>query len=111
MPVKTHGRNDGSFSEGGFDPSTCSGGSRLTREQSRPYLHIYQHSNELEELGIVSLDAVNVESDPQKEILLGVRHIFVQILTDVLSLCSNVSHSLCSLPLTRMPLLPPISRS
>ncbi|KAJ7666502.1 kinesin-like protein [Mycena rosella] len=37
----------------------------------RPYLHIYSHSNELEEVGIVSLDGVNVESDPHKEMLLG----------------------------------------
>ncbi|KAJ7929078.1 kinesin-like protein [Mycena leptocephala] len=37
----------------------------------RPYLHIYSHSNELEELGIVSLEGVNVESDPHKEMLLG----------------------------------------
>ncbi|KAF5372014.1 hypothetical protein D9615_008057 [Tricholomella constricta] len=38
---------------------------------SRPYLHIYAHSNELEETGIVSLSGVNVESDPHKEFLLG----------------------------------------
>ncbi|KAJ7638375.1 kinesin-like protein [Roridomyces roridus] len=37
----------------------------------RPYLHVYAHSNELEEIGIVSLDGVNVESDPHKEALLG----------------------------------------
>ncbi|KAF8075903.1 kinesin-like protein [Lyophyllum atratum] len=37
----------------------------------RPYLHIYAHSNELEEMGIVSLSGVNVESDPHKESLLG----------------------------------------
>ncbi|KAJ7163847.1 kinesin-like protein [Mycena crocata] len=37
----------------------------------RPYLHIYSHSNELEEVGIVSLEGVNVESDPHKEMLLG----------------------------------------
>ncbi|KAJ6612156.1 kinesin-like protein [Mycena sp. CBHHK59/15] len=37
----------------------------------RPYLHIYSHSNELEEIGIVSLEGVNVESDPHKEMLLG----------------------------------------
>ncbi|TRM68597.1 hypothetical protein BD626DRAFT_118862 [Schizophyllum amplum] len=37
----------------------------------RPYLHIYAHSNELEEIGIVSLSGVNVESDPAKEALLG----------------------------------------
>ncbi len=33
---------------------------------------MYAHSNELEEIGIISLSAVNVESDPQKEHLLGV---------------------------------------
>ncbi|KAJ7590600.1 kinesin-like protein [Mycena floridula] len=38
---------------------------------NRPYLHIYAHSNELEEVGIVSLAGVNVESDPHKESLLG----------------------------------------
>jgi hypothetical protein len=38
----------------------------------RPYLHIYAHSNELEEIGIVSLTGVNVESDPRKASLLGV---------------------------------------
>ncbi|KAJ7229095.1 kinesin-like protein [Mycena pura] len=37
----------------------------------RPYLHIYSHSNELEEVGVVSLDGVNVESDAHKEALLG----------------------------------------
>lgn len=39
----------------------------------RPYLHIYTSSNELEEVGIVSLSGVNVEADPAKEALLGVR--------------------------------------
>jgi kinesin family protein 1 len=43
---------------------------------SRPYLYIYSHSNELEEVGVVGLDGMNVESDPQKEILLGVRDLF-----------------------------------
>ncbi|KAG6853719.1 hypothetical protein C0991_002135 [Blastosporella zonata] len=40
-------------------------------DESSPYLHIYAHSNELEETGIVSLSGVNVESDPHKEFLLG----------------------------------------
>lgn len=39
---------------------------------TRPYLHIYAHSNEIEEVGIVSLTGVNIESDPHKESLLGV---------------------------------------
>ncbi|GLB33311.1 putative TRAFAC class myosin-kinesin ATPase superfamily protein [Lyophyllum shimeji] len=37
----------------------------------RPYLHIYAHSNEVEEIGVVSLSGVNVENDPHKEYLLG----------------------------------------
>lgn len=36
---------------------------------------MYAHSNELEEVGIVSLTGVNVESDPQKESLLGVSYL------------------------------------
>ena len=39
---------------------------------SRPYLHMYKHSNEQEEIGIISLDGVNVESNPDTEALLGV---------------------------------------
>lgn len=42
----------------------------------RPYLYMYLHSNELEEVGVINLDGVNVESDPQKELLLGVRQIY-----------------------------------
>jgi hypothetical protein len=45
----------------------------LTHKTPRPYLHIYAHSNELEEVGVVSLTGVNVENDPHKELLLGVR--------------------------------------
>lgn len=44
----------------------------ITDKHRRPYLHIFAHSNELEETGIISLTGVNVESDPQKESLLGV---------------------------------------
>ncbi|KAJ7896033.1 kinesin-like protein [Mycena olivaceomarginata] len=42
----------------------------------RPYLYIYAHSNEQEEVGVVSLEGVNVESDPHKEMLLGKPHSF-----------------------------------
>lgn len=38
----------------------------------RPHLHMFAHSNELEECGVISLSGVNVESDPAKEALLGV---------------------------------------
>jgi len=33
---------------------------------------MYAHSNELEEKGVINLNAVNVESNPEMEILLGV---------------------------------------
>ncbi|KAF9645340.1 kinesin-like protein [Thelephora ganbajun] len=38
----------------------------------RPYLHMYAHSNELEEKGVINLNAVNIESNPDMEMLLGV---------------------------------------
>jgi hypothetical protein len=33
---------------------------------------MYAHSNELEEIGVIRLSGVNIESDPLKEFLLGV---------------------------------------
>ncbi|KAF9242944.1 hypothetical protein BU15DRAFT_86709 [Melanogaster broomeanus] len=37
----------------------------------RPYLHIYTSSNELEEVGIISLHGMNIDCDSNKEALLG----------------------------------------
>ena len=73
------------------------------RDFIRPYLHMYLHSNEIEEIGVISLDGVNVECDPQKEMLLGVRCTVVPN-TSPLNLFqfSNVSPSLFSLLPTRM---------
>ncbi|KAI0253043.1 kinesin-like protein [Lactifluus subvellereus] len=42
----------------------------------RPYLHVYKHSNEVEEITVISLDGVNVESNPEMESLLGKRFTF-----------------------------------
>ncbi|KIJ19791.1 hypothetical protein PAXINDRAFT_166017 [Paxillus involutus ATCC 200175] len=42
----------------------------------RPYLHIYTSSNELEEVGIISLTGMNIECDSHKEALLGKRFCF-----------------------------------
>ena len=55
----------------------------------RPYLHIYTRSNELEEVGVVSLTGVNVESDPHKSSLLGVRLFYVAPRTLLLILLSE----------------------
>ena len=43
------------------------------RRERRPYLHMYAHSNEIEEIGVISLTGVNVERNPEMEALLGVR--------------------------------------
>ncbi|KAH9963374.1 kinesin-like protein [Lactifluus volemus] len=42
----------------------------------RPYLHVYKHSNEVEEITVISLDGVNVESNSEMESLLGKRFTF-----------------------------------
>lgn len=42
------------------------------RYPHRPYLHMYTSSNELEEVGIISLAGMNIECDANKEDLLGV---------------------------------------
>lgn len=39
----------------------------------RPYLHMYAHSNEVEETGVINLNGVNIERNPEMEALLGVR--------------------------------------
>ena len=44
---------------------------------TRPYLHMYAHSNELEETAVVNLNGVNIERNPEMEALLGVRPIFL----------------------------------
>ncbi|OSD01737.1 kinesin-domain-containing protein [Trametes coccinea BRFM310] len=42
----------------------------------RPYLHMYAHSNEVEEVGVISLNGVNIESNPEMEALLGKKFTF-----------------------------------
>lgn len=38
----------------------------------RPYLHVYAHSNEVEETAVINLSGVNIERNPEMEALLGV---------------------------------------
>lgn len=74
---------------------------------------MYTHSNELEEVGVISLDGVNVESDPQKELLLGVRNHHFQnspAQSDYLHY-SNAFLSLSLHPQIRMPYLHRILRN
>lgn len=42
----------------------------------RPYLHMYKHSTEVEEVAVVNLTGVNLESNPEMEALLGKRFTF-----------------------------------
>lgn len=42
----------------------------------RPYLHVFMHSNEQEETGVITLQGANVESDPSKEVLYGKPFVF-----------------------------------
>lgn len=44
----------------------------LFSHSDRPYLYVYKHSNEIEEVTVIGLDGVNVESNPEMESLLGV---------------------------------------
>lgn len=42
----------------------------------RPYLHVYAHSNEVEETAIINLSGVNIERNPEMEVLLGKKFTF-----------------------------------
>ncbi|KZT74459.1 kinesin-domain-containing protein [Daedalea quercina L-15889] len=42
----------------------------------RPYLHVYAHSNETEEVNVIHLDGVNIEVNPEMEALLGKKFTF-----------------------------------
>lgn len=69
MPLKIFGKGGGLSSEGKdiFRPLFV-----LFSHSERPYLHVYKHSNEIEEVTVIGLDGVNVESNPEVESLLGV---------------------------------------
>jgi hypothetical protein len=70
MPIRIFGRSGGLFLEGNVIklPSYRA----ILTPAKRPYLHVYKHSNEVEEITVISLDGVNVESNPEMESLLGV---------------------------------------
>ncbi|PCH41538.1 kinesin-domain-containing protein [Wolfiporia cocos MD-104 SS10] len=42
----------------------------------RPYLHIYAQSDEVEETGVINLNGVNIENNPEMEALLGRKFTF-----------------------------------
>jgi hypothetical protein len=72
MPLRIFGNGGGSCSEGdetSIRPPLCFG---LFSHSDRPYLYVYKHSNEIEEVTVIGLDGVNIESNPEMESLLGV---------------------------------------
>jgi kinesin family protein 1 len=71
MPLKIFGIGDGLCSEGN-DALICPPLFGLFSHSDRPYLHVYKHSNEIEEVTVIGLEGVNVESNPEMESLLGV---------------------------------------
>lgn len=71
MRTRIHGRKGGSYYEGGCLSHDIQE-KRLTDDIRRPYLHMYKHSNEIEEVAVVNLNGVNIESNPEMEALLGV---------------------------------------
>ncbi len=73
MRTRTHGSGDGSSLEGELHPIASWSVSANKGCPVRPYLYMYAHSNEVEEIGVISLTGVNIENNPEMEALLGVR--------------------------------------
>lgn len=82
MPTRISGKRGGSFLEGMYC-NPLGNRNMLPTEIiwfSRPYLHMYAHSNELEETAVVNLNGVNIERNPEMEALLGVRLTFALLI-------------------------------
>ena len=71
MPLKIFGNGGGLCSEGD-ETSIRPPRFGLYSHSDRPYLYVYKHSNEIEEVTVIGLDGVNLESNPKMESLLGV---------------------------------------
>lgn len=90
----------------GFNTSSCLELlTHIERASYRPYLHMYKHSDELEEVAVVQLSGVNVERNPEMEALLGVRSplycAIVPTLTSQLSVETVYLHTIYRLKLVR----------
>ena len=71
MPLRIFGNGGGLCSEGD-ETSICPPHFGLFSHSDRPYLYVYKHSSEIEEVTVIGLDGVNIESNPEMELLLGV---------------------------------------
>src|ERR1700733_13028728 len=71
MPLRIFGNGGGLCSEGD-ETLTRPPRFGLFSHSDRPYLYVYKHSNEIEEVTVIDLDGVNVESNAEMESLLGV---------------------------------------
>lgn len=70
MPTMTPGASGGLFCEG--EVLSYAAMHQLIPMDHRPYLHMYMSSNELQEIGVISLTGMNIECDSNKEALFGV---------------------------------------
>ena len=71
MQLRIFGNGSGLCSEGD-ETSIRTPRFWLFSHSDRPYLYVYKHSNEIEEVTVIGLDGVNIESNPEMESLLGV---------------------------------------
>lgn len=71
MPLRIFGNGGGLCSEGD-ETSIRPPRFGLFSQSDRPYLHVYKHSNEIEEVNVIGLGGVNIESNTDMESLLGV---------------------------------------
>jgi len=71
MPLRIFGNGGGLCSEGD-ETSIRPPRFGLFSHSDRPYLHVYKHSNEIEEVNVIGLGGVNIESNTEMESLLGV---------------------------------------
>ena len=73
----------------------CEGSNWLHRNgNTRPYLHVYAHSDEKDETGVIGLSGVNVEFNPGMEELLGVSDEQVTIICDYVLITSIVTETI-----------------
>src|SRR5882762_9086010 len=78
MPLRIFGNGGGLCSEGD-ETSIRPPHFGLFSHSDRPYLHAYKHSNEIEEVTVIGLDGVNIESNPEMGSLLGVSRVNVAL--------------------------------
>ena len=102
MLLRMFGNGGGLCSEGD-EVSTRLPRFELFSQDDRPYLYVYKHSNEIEEVTVIGLDGVNVECNPEMGLLLGVSYATLPFAYTIVTLPKETVyiHTLYLLKLTR----------